>query len=117
VSDQWEQPSSDAVVGEAAEGRVRVVLNAAGLVQRVDLADDVVQLPVRQLGSALTAALQQAQAAVAARAGQAAAAYGGLPSRARLEAASQQASAEAERRFGEISTVLYDLDRRAGRER
>jgi len=97
-------------VGEAADGRVRVVLDPGGRVTEVELADDVTEMPVRQLSAALTAAFQRAQAAAGAE-------FAGLPPAERLAAASERAMADAERRFNEISTVLYDLDRRAGRDR
>jgi hypothetical protein len=58
-------------------------------------------------------AFQQAQDALPASAD----VYEGLPSIERLQAASAEAEAMAERRFGEISAALYDLTRAVGGNR
>jgi hypothetical protein len=104
------------VSGAAAGGLVRVELDAAGRVVDVVLDAEVRSLPLAELSSALVTAFRQAQAAAGARAEAVAGQYGGLPSGERLVAASEEATADAERRFNEISTVLHDLERRAGRQ-
>jgi hypothetical protein len=106
VSDQFRDGEA---VGEAADGRVRVVLDGSGRVRDVVLTDRAGEMSMPRLSEALVVAFQQAQDTVRSRGP-----YGGVPERERLEAAAAEATAAAERRFEEISTALYDLDRRAG---
>jgi hypothetical protein len=103
VSDQFRDGDA---VGEAAGGQVRVVLDGSGRVRDVVLAGE---MSMPRLSEALVAAFQQAQDIIGSRRP-----YGGMPERERLEAAAAEATAAAERRFEEISTALYDLERRAG---
>ena len=110
MTESWggDQP----VVGGSADGRVRVELDPSGRVRDITFDRDVAELR-----EALITAFQRAQDAARAAAEESAGSrYGGLPSAQRLEAAAAEATAAAERRFAEISTVLYDLDRRAERE-
>jgi DNA-binding protein YbaB len=103
-------------IGEAAEGQVRVSLDSTGRVRDVTLAATVASMPLTDLSEALVAAFRQAHDEIHSRAARDAAQYGGLPSVEHLEAVAAAAEAVGERRFNEISTVLYDLNRRAGSE-
>ena len=98
-------------VGEAAEGSVRVELDAGGMVRDVVVEQQAMTMSARQLSEALVTAFQAAQDAARESAQQ----YGDLPSRERLQAAADEATANADCRFEEISTALYDLTRRAER--
>jgi len=113
LSDLWAEPpvEGEPAVGAAAEGRVRVVLEPSGRVREVILADGVGSMTVPQLSAALVVAFQEAQDAVRVHT-----AYAGLPSAERLAAVSAEATAVAERRFAEISTALYALNRRVRSE-
>ena len=99
MTDSW-------VDGEAADGRVRVELDASGRVRDISFDDGLSRAELRE---ALIAAFHEAQDAL--RVG-----YEGLPSVQRLGEAAAEVTAAAERRFAEISQALYDLDRRAERE-
>jgi len=99
---------------QAAGGWVRVELDDSGRVHDVVLDPQAMTMTASQLCEALITAFQQAQDAARAKVESAAAQYGGIASPERLQAAAEDATATAERRFEEISTVLYDLDRRAG---
>lgn len=117
MDDTWgKQPGGDrAAVGEGGDGLVRVELDDTGRVRDVVFDSAVRSLPLAQVSAAVIEAFQQAQdaaRAAAERSGEQL--YGGLPSRDRLEAATTEAQAMAERRFEEISTALYELNRRAG---
>lgn len=119
MGDPWEQSPfhEPAAVGEAANGRLRVELDATGRVSNILLDQAVASLPLPELREAIIAAFQQAQDAARTNAEQVAdRRYGGLAPRERLEAVAADASAAADRRFAEISTVLHDLDRRAEHE-
>ena len=94
---------------------VRVELDASGRVRDVLLDQQVMQWSADELSRALIAAFQDAQDRAGADAEAAAAGYGGLPSRARLQQALEEATTGAERRFTGVSTALYDLTRRAER--
>jgi hypothetical protein len=97
------------VAGGGLNGQVRVELDTAGRVQHVAVDAAAMAVSPAQLGAEIVAAFQAAQDKVAAG-------LAGRPGLDRLTAASAAAMADAERRFGEISGALYDLDRRAGRE-
>jgi hypothetical protein len=97
-----------ASVGEGADGLVRVELDDGGLIGNVVLDERAMDLPAARLSAGLVDAIREAQERVALRLAE-------QPSTQRLAAAAAEATLEAERRFDEISTVLHDLDRRAGR--
>ena len=109
-----QSPDEPGAVGSAAGGWVRVELDTAGRVRDVSLDPRAMTMTAAALGDALATAFRQAQDTVRAQADEMAARYHGLPSPERLQAAAEEATAAAERRFEEISSVLYDLDRRAG---
>jgi hypothetical protein len=97
---------TDSWVGEGAEGRVRVELDSAGRVRDITLGDGLSRAELRE---ALIDAFHEAQDAAHAD-------FDSLPSAQRLAEAAAEVTAAAERRFAEISSALYDLDRRAERE-
>lgn len=105
-------PGLEPVVGEAARGWVRVQLDADGRCGDVVLDPRALDLSTVQLGEAVRDAFRQAQSLLRDRAGQAADGLAG----GRLIAVLDESTAVADQRFGEISDVLYGLERRAGRQ-
>ncbi|WP_436521197.1 YbaB/EbfC family nucleoid-associated protein [Actinoplanes sp. HUAS TT8] len=105
----------DFVSGEAADGRVWVELGTDGRLTDLYLDPRVAYLPLDELREALIAAFQQAQDRVRDQAADATTRYGATVAPERLRAALSEASDTAERRFAEVSTALYDLNRRAAR--
>jgi hypothetical protein len=96
-------------------GAVRVELDATGRVCDVVLDEQVMNWSATELSEALVAAFQDAQDRARHDVAAAAAEYGGLPSQDRLQGALEESTSEAERRFADLSTALYDLTRRAER--
>ena len=73
------------------------------------------RLGASELAEAVKRAVAQAQAAARSEAEEQVRRLGeALPSRDRLTATLEEATASAERRLGEFSTAMYDLSRRAG---
>ncbi|BCJ45874.1 hypothetical protein GCM10010168_57060 [Actinoplanes ianthinogenes] len=97
--------------GEAADGRVRVELEGDGRVSDLYLDPRVAYLPLDELRVALLEAFDMAQAGLRDRPGR----YDAVATPERLRNALAEASDTAERRFAEVSTALYDLNRRAAR--
>ncbi|GLY08696.1 YbaB/EbfC family nucleoid-associated protein [Actinoplanes sp. NBRC 101535] len=103
---------NDVWAGEAADGRVRVELDNAGRLHDLRLDPSVAYLATEELRRALIAAFTAAQTAVTGPAGP-----GGTPvDPERLTALLDETTDTAERRFAEISTALYDINRRAARQ-
>lgn len=83
--------------GVAAGGLVRVELDENGRLADLFLDPQVAHLPVEELRAALISAFTSASTSAS-------------------SSASASALELAEHRFAEISTALYDLSRRAGRQ-
>ncbi|WIM98506.1 hypothetical protein ACTOB_002107 [Actinoplanes oblitus] len=102
--------------GEAADGRVRVAIEDDGRLSDLYLDPQVAYLPLDELRVALLEAIDMAQDRLRDRsAAETTSRYGAVAGPDRLKAALAEASDTAERRFAEVSTVLYDLNRRAAR--
>jgi hypothetical protein len=93
------------------EGWVHVELDQDGRLEELVLDPRVTQLSVDELRLALIAAFTRAQDSVWVAVEEAASSYAGLSN---FEVASAEVTEQAERRFAEISTALFDLSRRAG---
>ena len=109
---RWETEvnRSYGVAGEAADGRIRVELDADGRLWDLTLDPRVTALPVDELRAALITAFTQAQDDLMDEVAEAAEPYAtAFPQRI------AEVSADAERRFAEISTALYDIAKRADR--
>ena len=109
---RWETEvnPSYGVAGEAADGRIRVELDADGRLWDLALDPRVMTLPVEELRSALITAITRAQDDLLDEVEEAARPYAiAYPQQV------SDASAVAERRFAEISTALYDIAKRADR--
>ncbi|GIF04270.1 YbaB/EbfC family nucleoid-associated protein [Actinoplanes siamensis] len=103
---------SSGASAEAADGRVRVELDADGRLADLYLDPRVAYLPLDELRAALIEAFTAAQDEVRERAGSR---YDGAAAPERLRDALAESSDTAERRFAEMSVALYDLSRRAAR--
>jgi DNA-binding protein YbaB len=101
--------------GEAADGRVRVELDDDGRLFDLYLDPRVAYLALEELRDALFDAFDMAQDRLRERTAEETSRYGPVAPPERLKAALAEASDTAERRFAHVSTVLYDLSRRAGR--
>lgn len=117
MADSWTSGQIGSVRAsvEAADGLVRVEVDGAGHVTELVLDPRAMRLGASELAEAMKAALQQAQAAARSEVeGQVRRLGEALPSRDRLAATLEEATASAERRMNEFSTAMYDLSRRAG---
>jgi DNA-binding protein YbaB len=117
VADSWTSDQIGVVraSGEAADGLVRVEVDGAGQVIDLVLDPRAMRLGAPDLAEAVKAALAQAQAAARSEVDRQVRRLGEtLPSRDRLAATLEEATASAERRMNEFSTAVYDLSRRAG---
>jgi DNA-binding protein YbaB len=107
--------NDETAYGEAVDGRVRVELDADGRLSDLYLDPRVAYLPLEELRDALFDAFDMAHYALRDRTAEAASRYATGVAPDRLKAVLAEASDTAERRFAEVSTVLCDLSRRAGR--
>ncbi|WP_328468024.1 YbaB/EbfC family nucleoid-associated protein [Actinoplanes sp. NBC_00393] len=107
----------DAFVGQAADGRVQVELDADGTLRDIVLDPRVAYLPVEELRVALLTAFASAFEEVQSQPPPEypAASAASAASAEELNSALTEATDAAERRFAEISTALFDISRRAGR--
>ncbi|GAA4600859.1 DNA-binding protein YbaB [Actinoplanes octamycinicus] len=101
--------------GEAADGRVRVELADDGRLSDLYLDPRVAYLPLEELREALFDAFDMAQDTLRDQTDQDTSRYAAGAAPDRLQAVLAEASDTADRRFAEVSTVLYDLSRRAAR--
>ncbi|MFC7530398.1 YbaB/EbfC family nucleoid-associated protein [Actinoplanes sp. GCM10030250] len=106
--------------GTAADGRIRVELDGDGRLADLNLDPRVTHLPVDELRVALIDAFTRAQDQLYDEVSEAASAYKTdlllMKAEATLLLVKAEATEIADRRFAEISTALYDLSRRAGRQ-
>jgi DNA-binding protein YbaB len=110
-----EQIGSIRASGEDADGLVRVEVDGGGQVVDLTLDPRAMRLGASELAEAVKTALQRAQAAARSELETQTRHLGEvLPSRDRLAATLEEATASAERRLGEFSTAMYDLSRQAG---
>ena len=119
MEDPWapDQAASVRAVGKAARGWVRVELDGVGQVVDVVVEERAMSMSAAQLSEALKAAFRQAQSDTRAQLeGLTDRFAAAVPSQQRLARVLDETNAATHQRFNEVTAVLYDLDRRAGRQ-